>query len=126
VNWQILDSSGGAVTTAVTRTEAEEVNGVSVIDAGDGGFNLLYQTLRQSPMSNFPTIHAQRVNASGAAEGASTSIVTRKTAGLTSSGQRGPTGSLGFSASGAGGGHYVLSYQHVSGDTSVEVQGLAK
>ena len=125
VNWQILDSGGGAVTTAVSRTEAEAVYGVSVIDAGDGGFNLLYQTLRQSPQTNFPTIHAQRVNASGAAEGASTSIVTRRIAGLTSTGQSAPAGSLAFSASGAGDGHYVLSYQ-VSGDTSVEVQALAK
>ena len=125
VNWQILDSSGSAVTTAASRVEVDQVNGLSVIDAGDGGFNLLYQTSLQSPQSNFPTIHAQRVNASGAAEGASTSIVTRKIAGLTSTGQSAPTGSLAFSASGAGDGHYVLSY-HVSGDTSVEVQALAK
>lgn len=128
VNWQVLDASGAPLSNAgsASTTNGGEMNRVAVVDAGDGGFHVLYQSAEQSPRSNTSTILVQRVNADGAADGPAEAIARRRIVGLLpADGSPAPQAGSDFSASGGPDGHYVLSYE-VSADTSVELHAQAK
>lgn len=128
VNWQVLDASGAPLSNAgsASTTNGGEMNRVAVVDAGDGGFHVLYQSAEQSPRSNTSTILVQRVNADGAADGPAEAIARRRIVGLLpADGSTAPQAGSDFSASGGPDGHYVLSYE-VSADTSVELHAQAK
>ena len=128
VNWQVLDASGAPLGEpgSASTTNGGEMNRVAVVDGGDGGFHVLYQSAEQTPRSNTSTILVQRVNAGGAAEGSPETIARRRIVGLLpADGSTAPQAGSDFSASGGPDGHYVVSYE-VSADTSVELHAQAK
>ena len=121
VVWEVLDASGTPLGDAVSLNGTGEMTGAAIVDAGGGSFQVLYQNADQTPISNTSTISVQRVDSTGAPDGTPSELVRRRL-GI---GSFVPEASPIFSASGGTDGHYILSYE-VSGDTSVEVDALAK
>ncbi|MGZ5772959.1 hypothetical protein [Ramlibacter sp.] len=123
VQWQVLDASGAPVGAAVSLTpgNGNELRYVAAVDAGGGSFDVLYQTIIQTPRTAWGYISDQRVGVDGAAEGPPTVVVPTR---LLDNGVAPPAGGR-FSVSGATDGRYVMSYE-LSGDTSAEVHALAR
>lgn len=123
VAWQVLDASGAPVGAAVRSSpgDGNELRYVAAVDAGGGSFDVLYQTIIQTPKIAWGYISDQRVGVDGAAEGPPTVVVPTR---LLDNGVA-PSAGGRFSVSGATDGRYVMSYE-LSGDTSVEVRALAR